>query len=358
MEFIEEGKYKIEKEIGKGASSHVYSCWDLVDNTKKAIKKIRKEEGNTERNKKLGDCFNTEVNLLKLCHQECEYVIKLYDHFTTPTRFCIVMELCEKGTLQDKIRDKFSKGIWEKSKEIEVWNILKCLLNGLNVLHSKNIIHRDLKPGNIFVHETQGYKIGDFGLSKKCVDMLANSQVGTPYYMAPEILKGGMFYDSKVDFWSVGVIIYEVIFGQRPYGNSAITIEELYKEINAQNEYIWVNRIENSQIPDIYKILLKKMLERDPTKRIDTKSQEIIDFLSDSSFITSASMELEDVKMENNYYNNKPNCDSINNENNCSKNERLMTSTPLSLFNWSLLPENKINNVIVTSGESYENQME
>ena len=348
-----EGNYKLEQLIGKGASSLVYSCLDLVDNTEKAIKQIKKEDG--KRNEKIEEDYNKEVNLLKSCKQECDYVIKLYDHYTTPTHFCIVMEYCKKGTLQDKIRDKFAKGIWEKSKEIEVFNILKCLLNGLYFLHSKNIIHRDLKPGNIFIHETQGYRIGDFGLSKKCVDMLAKSRVGTPFYMAPEILKDETFYSHKVDFWSVGVIIYEVIFGERPYGKSAVSIEDLHKEINPQNEEIWVNKITNSQISDIYKTLLLRMLERDPAKRIDSNSPEIIDFLIESSFITPniEKMELEDAKIESNCYKNKQNDDSIN-YNNCSQNKTLISSTPLSLFDWSLLPENKVNNVKVSSGESYD----
>lgn len=354
-----EGNYKIGEEIGKGASSKVHLCLDLVDNTEKAIKIIEKVEGNTQKNLKLEEVFNTEVNLLKTCSQQCEYVIKLYDHYTTSTHFCIVMEYCKAGTLQDKIRDKFAKGLWEKNKEIEVWNILKCLLNGMNAAHSQNIIHRDLKPGNILIHETQGYKIGDFGLSKKCVDMLAKSRVGTPFYMAPEILKNGMAYSHKVDFWSAGVILYEVIFGQRPYGNSLPKTNDIYNaiynEINAQNELIWVNKIINSQIPDIYKFFLLKMLERDPAKRIDSKSQEIIDFLRESSFITPKieKMELEDVKIENDYCNNNQIDDSIPYDNNCSKNQNTFISTPFSFFDWSTLPENKINNVQVTLGESY-----
>ena len=357
MQFKEEN-YKLVEQIGRGASSWVYSCLDLVDKTEKAIKKIRKEEGNTQRNKKLEEIFNTEVNNLKSCQQECDYVVKSYDHYTTPDYFCIVMEYCKNGTLQDKIRNKFAKGIWETNKEMEVCNILKCLLNGLNALHSKKIIHRDLKPGNIFIHETQGYKIGDFGLSKKCVDMLATSRVGTLFYMAPEILKDeGTYYNHKVDFWSAGVILYEVIFGQRPYGNSPACIDYkvLYKEINEQNELIWQNTINNSPMPDIFKSLLLKMLQRDPAKRIDSNSEEIKDFLRGSSFITpkNGEMELEDGKRENHYYKNKQYDDSIPNDNNCSKNENLINSTPLSMFDYSTLPENKMHNVQITLGESY-----
>jgi serine/threonine protein kinase len=85
-------------------------------------------------------------------------------------------------------------------------------------MHHKHILHRDIKTLNIFIAEGDILKLGDFGISREIESSKAKLQTaaGTPYFMAPEVLKG-IPYDSKADMWSIGVILYELIALRKPF---------------------------------------------------------------------------------------------------------------------------------------------
>ena len=94
---------------------------------------------------------------------------------------------------------------------------MKKLFSALNHMHSQGIVHRDIKPENIMVTKEDELKLIDFGLSKrnKSMDNKMQTIAGTPYYMAPEVLKGE--YDSKCDIWSLGVLLYVFMCGYLPF---------------------------------------------------------------------------------------------------------------------------------------------
>jgi serine/threonine protein kinase len=85
-------------------------------------------------------------------------------------------------------------------------------------MHKKNIVHRDIKPENIFVDSNMNLKVGDFGVSKLLEnnDQSFKTQTGTPYYIAPEMYKDTK-YTHKVDFWSLGCVLYELCALERPF---------------------------------------------------------------------------------------------------------------------------------------------
>lgn len=112
-----------------------------------------------------------------------------------------------------EIKNSFTS---KRTSEAELWRMMYEILLGLSYLHSNNIIHRDLKPLNIFLTSNQSIKIGDLGVSrivtsndyeKNTVSIKNDARVGTPLFLAPELVKQKP-YDFKIDIWAVGIIMY------------------------------------------------------------------------------------------------------------------------------------------------------
>ena len=137
----------------------------------------------------------------------------MYEFFEDEKRYYLVTEICKGGELFDEVckRGKFS----ESDAAVLIKQVLSCV----NYCHKSNIVHRDLKPENILLEQNKEYdqiKIIDFGTSlvydpSKQLD----EKLGTPYYIAPEVLNKS--YNSKCDIWSVGVITYILLSGQPPF---------------------------------------------------------------------------------------------------------------------------------------------
>jgi tousled-like kinase len=170
-------------------------------------------------------------------HKEIQHskVVKHYDTIEIDnSSFCTVLELCSGPDLYTFM--KLNKNITEKEARLIIYQILSGLeyLNKLN----KKIIHYDLKPQNILFHNTE-VKISDFGLAKIMEDNHDKIEqtsigVGTYWYLPPECFpdyndKQAPTINSKVDIWSVGVILYEIMYGKRPFGHS-MTQERIFKE--------------------------------------------------------------------------------------------------------------------------------
>lgn len=122
------------------------------------------------------------------------------------------MEYCSEGSLYKLIQKKGT------IPEVYIKLILREVLNALKYLHNNKKIHRDIKPDNILVTKHGEIKIADFGVSSKLTDTnhKANSFIGTPHYMAPEIISKEC-YDYKVDIWSVGIMAIQMATGHLPY---------------------------------------------------------------------------------------------------------------------------------------------
>ncbi|GLV46209.1 nimA-like kinase [Carabus blaptoides fortunei] len=177
---------------------------------------------------------NNEIEILKsLKHPN---VIQYYKHFLSKRFFCIIMEYATKGNLYDFILNQRRFGY---IKQKDALNIFCQILLGLDHIHSKNIIHRDMKCENILITGMKFdlIKIADFGISKllEC-DGKANTIIGTPNYLAPEVCDGKP-YDMKSDIWSLGCILYELCALERMFeGNISNVVLSIasgrIKEIN------------------------------------------------------------------------------------------------------------------------------
>lgn len=144
--------------------------------------------------------------------------------------------------------------------------IIKQILSALAYLHSKNIIHSDLKAENIMFVDKDSQdlhvKLIDFGMASKFEPDQKLSQVqGTPYYLAPEMLRGS--YDSKVDIWSWGILLYLILSGSPPF--KAKSIKEVFKEI-IKGDLKFSNKKWVLMSKEV-QVFIRALLEPDPDKR-------------------------------------------------------------------------------------------
>ena len=141
---------------------------------------------------------------------------KLYEVYEWNRQYILIMDLCEGGDLFHMLKKE--KGFSER----RVAEIMKQILAGVVYLHKNKIVHRDLKPENLLYDiDSKLVKISDFGTGIEIsnLDSKMNQLVGSPLYIAPEVITGN--YDIKCDVWSCGVILYIMLCGVPPFtGNS------------------------------------------------------------------------------------------------------------------------------------------
>ena len=138
----------------------------------------------------------------------------------------IVMEFADGGDVAEKV--KACVKARQRLDENLVWSYFIQMLEGIAHLHSKQILHRDLKTANMFLTLDGHVKIGDMNVSKLAKQGMAATQIGTPYYMSPEIFRGKA-YDAKSDIWSLGCILYELVALQVPFKGR--DIDELSRRV-------------------------------------------------------------------------------------------------------------------------------
>jgi serine/threonine protein kinase len=159
------------------------------------------------------------------------HIIRLYDFFTEPSTYYLVMEQMTGGELFDRI---VAKAYYN---EKEARDTCKILLEAVGYMHANHVAHRDLKPENLLLQskdDDSAVKIADFGFAKKVYEECSlTTQCGTPGYVAPEILEGTP-YDYRADMWSVGVILYILLGGYPPFIES--TQRDLFRKIR-RGEY-------------------------------------------------------------------------------------------------------------------------
>ncbi len=168
--------------------------------------------------------------------------------------------MCYGGELFDKISEE------QCFSERDAAHILRQVLSAINYCHTRKIVHRDLKPENLLLDkdtENPKIKIIDFGTSQMFdPDKKMSQKFGTPYYIAPEVLKKS--YNEKCDLWSCGVILYILLCGYPPFNgaNDKQIIEAVLKGKFTLDEPEW------DDVSDDAKDIVKKLLTLDPEKRV------------------------------------------------------------------------------------------
>ena len=220
--------------------------------------------------------LDTEVRILATLQHP--YIVTYYDSFVEDHSLCIVMEYAEAGDLLHRI--KAAKTAGSRISEEQIWTWAAQLLQALSYLHSHKIIHRDLKSRNVFLSRSNEVKLGDFGISRilQFTEDLATTNVGTPYYLAPEVCIG-KGYDTKADVWSLGCVLYELCTWRRPFeGDSLATI--IQNVMNATFEPINEDWYSEELRGCVY-----SMLRKDPAIR--PTADELLRHSSISQLITT-----------------------------------------------------------------------
>jgi calcium-dependent protein kinase len=186
-------------------------------------------------------------------------IIKFYETYHDKFYFHIVMELCKGKEVFDRIVED------GRIKEKKVCMVIMKVLHAISYCHSRGVTHRDLKPENILFETLDSeseIKLIDFGLSRKVFnDEKMHTILGTPYYVAPEVLQGE--YDEKCDIWSIGALTYIMLCGDPPFkGNSN---HEIFNKILREDVKFSSKKWE--KISDDAKNFVKNCLIKIPDKR-------------------------------------------------------------------------------------------
>ena len=206
------------KNLGQGSYGNVSLVKSEKNNYFYAIKNISNKQILYS---KLHHNIELERNiLLKIDHP---FIVKLVKSLKDDNYIYYLMDYIKGKELFDVIRDI---GLLDKPK---AQFYIGSIILALHYLHDKGIIFRDIKPENIMVLENGFIKLIDFGAAKYIKDR-TNSIIGTPQYMAPEVILGDQ-YSFEVDYWSVGVCLYEFIYGEIPFGQDASEAIGIYSSI-------------------------------------------------------------------------------------------------------------------------------
>ena len=278
------------KPVGKGAFGEVFLTTKRGTQQQFATKKVQKSVVLQEKVKKY---FNNEIFILRNVNHP--NIIKLYEIKQTLNNFYLVFELCNGGGLSNCL-ERYMKNNGKPFTQEIVQHIMKQIVSGIQYLHNNKILHRDLKLDNILISFDNEedkenlnllkskVKIIDFGFARYLEnDVLAQSLLGSPLNMAPQILmkmrrldnNQTFGYDQKADIWSLGTICYELLVGSHPFDSS--NYEELTSKIQKGNYKI----PNNLQLSIEAVSFLNAMLQYDPKERLD------INELAKHKFLTS-----------------------------------------------------------------------
>ncbi|HEX4544939.1 MAG TPA: PEGA domain-containing protein [Candidatus Acidoferrum sp.] len=252
------GRYEIVGELGRGAMGIVYKAMDPVIGRTVAVKTIRlSEEGTGLSRPELLTRFQTEARAAGLLTHP--NIVVVFDAGEEDGLYYITMELVEGKSLQALLDGGHAFPLPRTLR------IMEQTCSALQFAHERNVIHRDIKPANLMLTADDTVKVTDFGTAKilqfGTVQQTAHV-MGTPSYMSPEQVKGRAV-DGRSDIFSLGVMLYEMVTGEKPFPGQNITTV-IYKIVN--EEPVPPRQIDPSIHPGISAAIMKA-LEKEPDRR-------------------------------------------------------------------------------------------
>ncbi|KAI5955589.1 CLA4 [Candida theae] len=284
--------FRIIEKAGQGASGNVYLAEMISERKKIAIKQM---DLNVQPRKEL---IINEILVMK--DSQHKNIVNFLDSYLIgDSELWVIMEYMEGGSLTEIIENNEFK-----LNERQIATICFETLKGLQHLHKKHIIHRDIKSDNVLLDSQGNVKITDFGFCAKLTDQRNKraTMVGTPYWMAPEVVKQKE-YDAKVDVWSLGIMTIEMIEGEPPYLNEE-PLKALY--------LIATNGTPKLKKPELLSNSIKKFLSI--CLCVDVRYRATTDELLEHSFIQHKSGKIEELAPLLEWKKNQSQSESVDHE--------------------------------------------
>lgn len=256
-------KYEPKEILGRGVSSTVRRCIDKENGREFACKIIDVSGAASDpEGSAIRESTRREISILRRVAGH-PYIISLHDVFESTTFIFLVFELCRNGELFDYLTNVVT--LSEKKTRYIMRQIFEALLH----VHRMNIVHRDLKPENVLLDDNLNVKLTDFGFAR-CLQPGEQlfELVGTPGYLAPEVLKCNMFedaegYGKEVDPWACGVIMFTLLVGCPPFWHR----KQMVMLRNIMEGRFMFTSPEWDDITEAPKDLISKLLVVDPKRR-------------------------------------------------------------------------------------------
>jgi len=249
---------ELQNELGSGNFATVYKGRNLVTNLEVAVKKIVKSKVENKRRLK------SEVTILAAMHHHPK-IVSMYAVFDTDKYLYLVLELMSEVDLFDEIIER------QTLTEREASDVIKQVFQAIAHMHKHNVVHRDIKLENLLLKtagDLTNIKVTDFGLSKDIGLSDARSAVGTPFYVAPDIILASencSIYGPEVDMWAMGVLLFIILSGRLPF-TSEKDEDELFDTI-LEAKIIWKSP-QFDNVSEDAKDLISKLLKAQPTERL------------------------------------------------------------------------------------------
>lgn len=260
--------------LGRGAFGEATLYRRTEDNSLVVWKEV---DLNSLSEKERRDVMN-EISILSIL--EHSNIIAYFNHFMDKNTLLIELEYCNGGNLYDKIIQQKGKLF---SEEVVIWYLYQ-IASAVAHIHKAGILHRDIKTLNIFLTKTDLIKLGDYGLAKKLDSefSMAETCVGTPYYMSPELCQGAK-YNFKSDIWAMGCVLCEILTLTRTF--DATNPLNLCVKIVQGN---WTMEVSSDVYSSKLLDVVYQCLDQDPSKR------PTADQVLDQPFILCCRQELEE----------------------------------------------------------------